>query len=173
MDKLMFLGREIELSEEFLYDPHRDYWVSVEELGRCLTFGLTPAGVLKEGGYHSIEFTVPVGEEVQTGDTIAVAVTGKIKYLEAPAAGRVLEVNRLLEQSAAVIAEAPYTCWWLVRQEITGENDLACLVSAAEYRTVLAEADGRAAHGVKGVGSPTCRSVYEGLRAQKEKGVGV
>lgn len=163
----VFLGKEIELLDDFLYDVQRDYWLYSDGGKNILTFGLTPSGILKEGGFRSVEFTVSPGDSVQAGDTIAVAVTGKIKYLEAPVAGSITEVNLALEKSTDFINETPYAYWWLARitpaDPVAGGNikNLAC------YLDVLCETDQRSAHGAKGGGSPTCRSVYEAIQKQK------
>lgn len=167
MITLTFLGKEIKLSGNFLYDCGRDFWVSVNKENNIATFGLTPAGVQKEGGYRSIEFTVDAGDEVHPGDTIAVAVTGKIKYLEAPASGKVLEVNKALEEKISVIESAPYVAWWLARIQLSeiGADEFA---NVEEYCAVLEDIDHRTIT-VKGAGSPTCKSVYQSIREQKDK----
>lgn len=167
MITLTFLGKEIKLSGDFLYDCARDYWVSVNKEKNIATFGLTPAGVQKEGGYRSIEFTVDAGDVVDAGDTIAVAVTGKVKYLETPASGKVIEVNKAFEEKISVIDQAPYVCWWLARIELSG-TDADELINVEEYCAVLEDLDRRTIS-VKAAGSPTCRSVYQSIREQKDK----
>ncbi|MBS4032362.1 MAG: hypothetical protein KGZ63_13220 [Clostridiales bacterium] len=168
MITLTFLGKEIKISGEFLYDCARDYWVSVNKEKNIATFGLTPAGVQKEGGYRSIEFTVDASDQISAGDTIAVAVTGKVKYLEAPASGTVIEVNKALEDKISVIEQAPYVCWWLARIELSGTGADE-FTNVEEYCAVLEETDRRTISGIKGAGSPTCRSVYQSIREQKDK----
>jgi glycine cleavage system H lipoate-binding protein len=164
---LEFLGREITLTPDFLYDMQRDYWLRYDADTNILTFGLTPAGVCREGGCRSLEFTVTAGDSVQPGDTLAVAVTGKIKYLEFPAGGEVLELNSALEADTSLIERTPYDCWWLAR--LSPEKPLQAVGTIAgleQYVAALREADLRAAHGAKGGVSPTCKSVYTAIQQQ-------
>lgn len=162
------LGCEIELYENLYYHPRLDYWIQVEEDGSVI-IGLTPTGALKEGDYRSIEFTVGESDRVQPGDTIAVAITGKIKYLETFAGGVIEAVNKDLEKEIPSFEENPYTDIWLVRlsteKDVTGE-----LVTASEYCTGLERVNHHAVpQGKKAAGSPTCRSVYQAIREQKYK----
>lgn len=169
MAKIVFFGKEVSLSDNFLYDIQRDYWLYYDENRNIVTFGLTPSGVCKEGGYRSIEFTVAAGETVQAGDTLAVAVTGKIKYLEFPAGGRVLEVNGKFEESTDILESTPYAYWWLARLVPDKPVEAGGTVAALDcYLTVLEDTDRRAAHGAKGGVSPTCKSVYTAIQQQKD-----
>ena len=169
MGTIVFLGKEITMSDNFLYDIQRDYWLYYDENRNIVTFGLTPSGVWKEGGCRSVEFTVAAGDTVQTGDTLAVAVTGKIKYLECPVGGKVLEINGALEATTQMLENTPYAYWWLARlipeKPVVEEGTITAL---EHYLSVLLETDRRNAHGAKGGGSPTCKSVYSAIQKQKD-----
>ena len=159
-----FLGQKTVLDENLLYYQPSDYWVRPEKEG-LVVFGLTPAGIIKEGGYRSIEFTVNEGDAVRPGDVIAVAVTGKIKYLETIAGGVILDVNRRLAEQLSLCNTADLNHLWLVR--LQKQNDMAAnLVTYQEYGKALKQLNRGVPPGAKGPGSPTCKSVYEAIKEQ-------
>ncbi|MEW5921298.1 MAG: hypothetical protein AB1796_10230 [Bacillota bacterium] len=164
-----FMGTNLELDDALLYYAPLDYWIRMDREKEEVVFGLTPAAPIKEGGYRAVEFTVQEGEEVKAGDTVAVAVTAKIKYLEAVTGGIVVALNRKLEQNIAGCFTSLDHNWLARIRTDRGGKMLSALIDFSRYLEILRMHEGHCAPpGVKAAGSPTCRSVYESIRKQKE-----
>lgn len=169
IQSVSFLGANLDLDDELLYYAPLDYWIRVDCDKDEVVFGLTPAAPLKEGGYRALEFTVGEKDQVEAGDTLAVAVTGKVRYLEVPVAGLVVKLNRTLEQDmAACLMQAG--AGWLACIYTGGVlKTLSPWIDYSGYVEILHGYEGLCVPpGVKASGSPTCRSVYESIRKQKE-----
>ena len=164
-----FRGTELELDDQLFYYAAMDYWVAFDRGKKEIFFGLTPAAPVKEGGFRHLEFTIKEGDKVKAGEIIAVAVTAKIKYLETPASGTVVKLNRELEQNM-VECFAKMDLSWLAQIHIENlEETLPLLVDCAAYYKILKSSEGYfLPPGIKGAGSPTCRSVYESIREEKK-----
>lgn len=164
-----FMGTNLELDDGLMYYAPMDYWVKLDEGEREIIFGLTPAASLKEGGYRAVEFTVQEGDQIKAGEVVAVAVTAKIKYLETPAGGIIVELNRLFEHHIAACFKQAGT-GWLARIRMDDLKEmLPSLLDLSRYIESLRAYEGQCAPpGIKAAGSPTCRSVYDSIRKQKE-----
>lgn len=171
MVEICFKGNNVELDEKKLFFPPLDYWVEIDEKEGLVSFGLTLTGSIKEGGYRSLEFAVEEGDTVAFGDIIAVAVTGKIKYLESIASGRVAAINSELESSPELLEKAAVNPLWLMQiSTFSLDEARSALVDLSRYREILGEIEaGGLPPGVKGPGSPTCRSVYEAIQRSQDK----
>ena len=169
MQVFEFMGNNIELAEDVQYYPPLDYWVKLDREQQTVTFGLTPTGNIKEGGYRSLEFLVEEGDEVSQGDMIAVSITTKVKYLESIAGGKILSLNQGLEEEIIKLEGKPFAeCWLAIiaTNELEGVNRM--VTGAEEYKNKLNDfAQCAPPPGVK-AGSPTCRSVYAAIKQQKE-----
>ncbi len=166
---LDLLGKKVELDAEAKYYPLLDYWVKLERDKQNVIFGLTPTGNIKEGGYRSLEFVVEEGEEISRGDTIAVSVTAKVKYLEAMSSGKILALNKALAEDIKSLEQKKLSDCWLAIITTSNLEDLdSILVDVKEYIGKLNEfAQTSPPPGAKG-GSPTCKSVYSSIKLQKE-----
>ena len=85
-----FLGKRVEIPEDRRYVVKPGLWAKAE--GPEVRFGLTEPELVLAGGVNDLEWLVWDGEEVEQGQSIAIAITGKIKYIDAPLAG-VLRLN--------------------------------------------------------------------------------
>lgn len=166
---LDFLGVKVELDAGVKYYPALDYWVKLEGDKQNVIFGLTPTGNIKEGGYRSLEFVVEEGEEITRGETIAVSVTAKVKYLESMSSGKILALNKALAEDIKNLEQKNLSDCWLAIIAADNLEDLDnLLVDVNEYAGKLNEFSQTAPPpGVKG-GSPTCKSVYSSIKSQKE-----
>ncbi len=167
---ISFMGANLELDDNLFYHTSFDYWISINRDEGLVTFGLTPASHIKEGGYHSFEYFAQEGETVAQGDPLALAITGKIKYLDVVAGGEIIALNRELEQSTALCQNAVGDSCWLASIRTDGEiKILPGLIEFSHYVEMLRRYEmHRTPPGTKGAVSPTCRSVYESIRKQKE-----
>ena len=165
-----FMGASLELDDELIYHASFDYWVKINWDKRQVTFGLTPASNIKEGGYRSLEYFLQEGETVTPGDPLALAITAKIKYLDVVAGGVVVALNRELEQDTASCQNAMGDSCWLASINADDEaRMLTGLIDFNQYIGMLRHYEKHAiSPGSKYSVSPTCRSVYESIRKQKE-----
>lgn len=162
-----FLGKKVAVPEDRRYVVKPGFWGKAE--GPAVRFGLTEPELILTGGINDLEWLVRDGEEVEKGQSIAIAITGKIKYIEAPLAGAI-GFNALVKETPALTAQDPYGQGWLF--QITpgsgGEESLRVLSPAEEYVDVLQKSEGgKNPDGLKGGVSGMCKAVYGGIREQK------
>src|SRR5660398_336873 len=160
-----FLGRDFLIPEDRYYDAGEHFWLKSggEEPGEVL-IGVTSPGVALTGGLVELEMFPEEGDHVEAGQEVAFSTTKKnIKYVVAPVAGQVAAVNR--EVTADDVNEEPYDLWLLRIQPQAGWE--AFLVGAGEYAALLARSEHAteaAAKAAGGKGSPTCKSLYSGIK---------
>ncbi len=166
---ISFMGANLQLEDSLFYHTSFDYWISINRDEGLVTFGLTPASHIKEGGYHSFEYFTQEGETVVQGEPFALAITGKLKYLDVVASGVIISLNRELEQSTAPCQNAVGDSCWLASIRTGKEVEmLPDLIEFSYYVELLRMYEmHRTPPGTKGAVSPTCRSVYESIRKQK------
>jgi len=160
-----FLGRDFLIPEDRYYDAGEHFWLKSggEDPGEVL-IGVTSPGVALTGGLVELEMFPEEGDHVEAGQEVAFSTTKKnIKYFVAPVAGQVAAVNR--EVTAEDVNEEPYDLWLLRIQPQAGWE--AFLVGAGEYAALLARSEHAteaAAKSAGGKGSPTCKSLYSGIK---------
>ena len=160
-----FLGRRVEVPEDRRYVVKPGLWAKAE--GPEVRFGLTEPELVLAGGINDLEWLVWDGEEVEQGQSIAIVITGKIKYIDAPLAG-VLRLNPRVKEATARIVQDPYGQGWLFQINPGPEAALQCLSPAEEYIESLQNSEGcKNPEGLKGGVSGICKAVYSGIREQK------
>lgn len=165
-----FNGYRVEIPEDRYYLPGPELWIQTQKDSKELVFGLTQAGVILAGEVVSLEYFVEEGQIVSSGDAIAFAVTNKVKFIETPLAGRILNVNRAVIDNPGLFQEDPYGRAWIFSLRLSGSINLPDRFSdPVSYHQELlrSEACGNP-KGLKGGASPTCRTIYSGIRSQKE-----
>ena len=165
-----FNGHRIEIPEDCYYLPGIELWVHIRE-ENLLVFGLTQAGVILAGGVTSLEFLVEEGQSVSDGEAVAFAVTSKVKYIDTPLAGAILNLNRAVIDHPALFQEDPYGRAWIFSLRLSGPINLSDrFLDPVSYRQGLlrSEACGNP-QGLKGGVSPTCRTIYSSIRSQKKR----
>jgi len=163
-----FNGHQIEIPEDRYYLPGPDLWIRGN--GQALVIGLTQAGVILAGNVISLEYLVEEGQSVSPGDVIAFAITNKIKYIETPLAGSILNLNSSLVDNLHLFQEDPHGRAWIFSLRPSGTVNLSDhFFDPVSYqqRLLRSEACGNP-RGLKGGTSPTCRTIYSGIRSQKE-----
>ncbi len=164
-----FSGHRVEIPEDRYYLPKFELWTKAIEDGRELVFGLTQAGIILTGSVVSLEYLIEEGQSVSVGDTIAFAVTNKVKYIETPLAGTILSVNPAVIDNPHFFKEDPYGKAWIFSLRLSDALDLSTyFLDAVSYQQRLfqSEACGNP-RGLKGGVSPTCKTIYSGIRSQK------
>lgn|GEM_PF-374683 len=166
-----FYGQTVEIEEDRLYDAAEELWVL--DLGDRVRIGVTKVGVLLMGGIESTEFFVEPGDEIAEGADLVFFETFKaVRYVLSPLSGEVLSVNDTVIDDPELFDDDPYGDAWLVEMRpVTGVSSESSLSSPRDY----AEALERSEHCAEGSevllevkkGSPTCRSLYGGIRGNE------
>jgi glycine cleavage system H lipoate-binding protein len=162
-----FLGKRVEIPEDRRYVIKPGLWAKAE--GPDVRFGLTEPELVLAGGVNDLEWLVWDGEEVEQGQSIAIVITGKIKYIDAPLAG-VLGLNPKVKEATSLIVQDPYEQGWLFQIRTGSETKagLEDLYPAEAYVESLQNSEGcKNPEGIKGGVSGICKAVYTGIKEQK------
>jgi len=62
-----------------------------------------------------------------------------VSDLYAPAAGEVVELNKLVQESPEVVNKDPYGEGWMVKVKVTDKGELTGLLDAAAYKILTAK----------------------------------
>jgi glycine cleavage system H lipoate-binding protein len=159
-----FLGRDISIPEDRLYDPIEGLWVKERENG-SLELGITEPSVLMSGTLRQVEPLLEAGTMVQPGETVILALTSKLKYIAVPISG-IISFPTFSADMTQGLADDPYSVplFFIV----PSGKSFHGLADATHYADSLQNSEGtRNPHGRKGGVSPTCKAVYMGLSEQK------
>jgi glycine cleavage system H lipoate-binding protein len=180
-----FLGNDIDVPEDRLYSPAAHFWfrrVGDAEPGATeYEVGVTEPGVALTGGLVELDVLADPGAAIVPSEEVAFATTRKaIKYFMSPVGGTVTVANVATTAgdsgatpdcgaTAASVNEAPYDVW-LFRMTLAAGDD-ATLVDGATYAAKLAASEhatdaaaAGAAAAKAGKISPTCKSIYSGIK---------
>ena len=106
-------------------------WVALE--GSRVRLGLSDFAQQVNGdiAFANVE---PGGTVLQTGDEFGSIETVKVNVgLPSPVAGRIVEVNALLQDSPEVINQDPYGKGWMVVLELNDWQSMQALLDAPHY----------------------------------------
>jgi len=163
-----FYGQTVEIAGDRSYDAEEELWV--QSLAEGVRIGVSKVGVLLMGGIESVEFFVEPGDVVSAGDDLVFFETFKaVRYVGAPLSGTILAVNQKVVDEPELFDDDPYGVAWLVEMlPAPGQDVDALLVPPEAYLRGLERSE-HCAEGSEVLleakkGSPTCRSVYGGLR---------
>ena len=108
-------------------------WIKID--GTTATIGITDFAQGELGDIVYVDIST-VGKEVAAGDVFGTVEAVKtVSDLYMPIAGKVLEVNSLLDGSPEKVNEDPYGDGWMIKAEITGSPE--GLLSAAQYKELI------------------------------------
>jgi len=126
---------EANYPDELIYHAEHD-WARVE--GDRATFGIT--WYAQDSLGEVVFFDPPeVGAVVSKDASYAEVESVKaVSDVIAPLSGEVLEVNEALADAPEQINEDPYGEGWLVKVKLNDPGEAEQLLSAADYRKVLA-----------------------------------
>lgn len=80
----------------------------------------------------------PVGKVVKQGEEIGVVESVKAaSEIYAPLSGKVVEVNKALEDKPESVNQAPYGDGWIVVLEVANAVEATSLLDAAAYRQLV------------------------------------
>ncbi len=165
-----FLGTDIEIPEDRLFSPTSHLWYrELSDAPAEYEVGITEPGIALTGGLVDLDVLVEPGAGVVPGEEVAFATTRKaIKFFMCPVAGPITAVNA--EASAESANVSPYVTWLFRTVPVASELSTT-LVDAAAYAAKLAASEhateyaaAAAAAAKAGKASPTCRSLYAGIK---------
>jgi glycine cleavage system H protein len=108
-------------------------WVKIE--GSTATVGITEFAQSELGDIVYVDITT-VGQDVAEHDVFGTVEAVKtVSDLYMPIAGKVLEVNPVLDGTPEKVNEDPYGDGWMIKIQITG--DTSSLLSAAQYKELI------------------------------------
>jgi len=79
-----------------------------------------------------------VGKDINKGDELCVVESVKsVSEIYSPISGKIIEVNKKLDDSPEIINESPYDDGWIVKIEITNKSEISSLLDAKLYKNIL------------------------------------
>jgi glycine cleavage system H protein len=79
-----------------------------------------------------------IGKEIKRGDELCIVESVKsVSEIYSPISGRVVKVNKELEDSPEIINESPYENGWLVELEIIDKSEIESLLNSDSYKKIL------------------------------------
>ena len=114
-------------------DTHE--WVKL--IGNTVHVGITDHAQSELTDIVFVEFP-EVGKEVKKGDELCVVESVKsVSEIYAPISGKILNVNKKLEETPETINESPYDEGWLVEIEISNKSEIDKLLDADSYKKLI------------------------------------
>jgi len=78
------------------------------------------------------------GKEVKAGDAVATLESVKaVADVYAPVSGKIIEVNKQLENQPELVNQDPYGEGWILVIEIAGEEELHTLMKVSDYQSLI------------------------------------
>lgn len=79
-----------------------------------------------------------VGKEVKKGEEICVVESVKsVSEIYSPVSGKILNVNKKLEESPETINKSPYDDGWLVEIKVENKSEINGLLNADSYKKTI------------------------------------
>jgi glycine cleavage system H protein len=108
-------------------------WIKIE--GTTATIGITEFAQSELGDIVYVDIAT-VGQDVAAHDIFGTVEAVKtVSDLYMPVAGKVLELNPILDGSPEKVNEDPYGDGWMIKVQISGSTDE--LLSAAQYKELI------------------------------------
>ncbi|HRX01413.1 MAG TPA: glycine cleavage system protein GcvH [Cyclobacteriaceae bacterium] len=110
-------------------------WIKIE--GNIATIGITDFAQSELGDIVYVDIST-VGQEVGQHDVFGTVEAVKtVSDLFMPIAGKVTEVNSILDGSPEKVNEDPYGDGWMIKMEISDDSQVGDLLDAAAYKELI------------------------------------
>ena len=120
--------------KELLYTEEHE-WVKVD--GNIATIGITDFAQGELGDIVYIEID-SIGNELNVSEIFGTVEAVKtVSDLFMPIKGTVLEINSNIESTPEIVNEDPYDKGWIIKIEISENQDIENLLSADDYRKMI------------------------------------
>jgi glycine cleavage system H protein len=110
-------------------------WVSVE--GNVATVGITDFAQSELGDIVFVEFP-ELNSTVEKGQsTGSIEAVKTVADLYMPISGTVIAVNENLDKNPEAVNDTPYDDGWMVKIEITNQDEISDLLTATAYNDLI------------------------------------
>ena len=124
------------IPEDFYYTKDHE-WAQVDE--NIVTVGITDYAQSNLGEVVYVELPEE-GQKVTQNEPFGVVESVKaVSDLYSPVTGTVIEVNSPLLETPGSINDDPMEEGWLIRIEMDSERELANLMKAADYKSLISK----------------------------------
>ena len=114
-------------------DDHE--WIKIE--GEVVKVGITDHAQSELTDIVFVELP-EVGKEVTKGDELCVVESVKsVSELYAPVSGKIVNVNKSLEETPETINESPYDEGWLVEIKVANKSEIDSLLDSNSYKKII------------------------------------
>lgn len=128
----------MEIIEHYLYTKEHE-WINIEE--NTGTIGITDYAQNALGDVTYVELPEEEAEVEQFEQCISVESVKAASDIFAPMGGRIVEINRKLEDNPALINKDCYGKGWIAKIELRDMDETTNLMNADEYRNYLESLD--------------------------------
>ena len=119
---------------DLLYTSDHE-WVSVE--GNVATVGITDFAQSELGDIVFVEFP-ELNSTVEKGQsTGSIEAVKTVADLYMPISGTVIAVNENLDKNPEAVNDTPYDDGWMVKIEITNQDEISDLLTAPAYNNLI------------------------------------
>jgi len=120
-----------EVRDDLKYTESHE-WLKVE--GNKAKVGITDHAQSELTDIVFVELPA-VGKEIKKGDELCVVESVKsVSEIYSPVSGKILEVNKKLEDAPEIINQNPYDDGWLIEMEIEDKTEIDKLLDPESYR---------------------------------------
>ena len=123
-----------EIIDHFLYTKEHE-WINIED--NIGTMGITDYAQNALGDVTYVELPVEDSEVEQFEQFVSVESVKAASDIFSPLGGRVIEINRNLEDKPSLINKDCYGKGWIVKVEVRDPDETSNLMTAEEYRNYL------------------------------------
>ncbi len=124
------------IPEDLRYTKDHE-WAKIE--GSHARVGITDHAQNELTDVVYVEFPA-VGKTVTQGEVLGTVESVKaVSEIFAPVSGKVVEVNKVLDDSPEQVNKDPYGAGWMVLLELSNPPETAKLLDAAAYKTLVGE----------------------------------
>jgi len=123
-----------EIVDHFWYTKEHE-WLSIED--NVGTMGITDYAQNALGDVTYVELPVEGAEVEQFEQFVSVESVKAASDIFSPIAGRVVDINRDLEDNPALVNKDCYGKGWIAKIEVRDTDETSNLMSADEYRNYL------------------------------------
>lgn len=120
--------------DELYYSAHHE-WALVDE--NLVTVGLTGYGLHQLGEVLYLDFPEEGKNVNREGFFLSIESTKMTHDMVSPVRGTIIEVNQALLENPGILNDDPFNQGWIVKIEMDDEKDLASLMRANAYRTLI------------------------------------
>ncbi len=79
-----------------------------------------------------------IGKEIKKGDELCVVESVKsVSEIYSPISGKIINVNKKLEETPEIINKKPYDDGWLVEIQVKDKSEINSLLDAESYKKII------------------------------------